>query len=190
MLNTDYVAMIAHIELGTELGDIPKDCELANMGSNWEDLSVVTIKGGKSLILKHNCEILVPKKERVNILNIAHETHLGQEMMVTQLRGRVIWHKMNADIHKLVNKCDLCLKHHRSALKDKVEISHQSMFNLWPGNTVHMDFWKYNGVDFIFIVDRLTGYIHCERTPNQRSLSAILAVKHWSNRNGLPLKIY
>ena len=34
MLNTDYLAMIAHIEVGTELGDIPKDCELANMGSN------------------------------------------------------------------------------------------------------------------------------------------------------------
>ena len=47
MLDTDYVAMIAHIELGKELGDIPKDCELANMGSNWEDLSVVTIKGGR-----------------------------------------------------------------------------------------------------------------------------------------------
>ena len=54
MLDTDYVAMIAHIELGTELGHIPKECELANMGSNWEDLSVVTIKGGESLILKHN----------------------------------------------------------------------------------------------------------------------------------------
>ena len=47
MLDTDYVAMIAHIEVGTELGDIPKDFELANMGSNWKDLSVVTLKGGK-----------------------------------------------------------------------------------------------------------------------------------------------
>ena len=63
------------------------------------------------------------------------------------------------------------------------------MFNIWPGHTVHMDFCKYNGVDFVFIVDRLTGYIHCERTPNQCSSSAILAVKHWSNRNGLPYKV-
>ena len=63
------------------------------------------------------------------------------------------------------------------------------MFNLWPGNTVHMDFCKYNGVDFVFIVDRLTGFIHCERTPNQCSLSAILEVKHWSNKNGLPYKV-
>ena len=74
-------------------------------------------------------------------------------MMVTQLRGRVFWHKMNADIHKLVTECDPCQRHHRSNSKEKVEISHESMFNLWPGNTVHMDFCKYNGVDFVFIVD-------------------------------------
>ena len=102
MLDTDYIAMIQHIELGMEPRDIPKDCELAEMSSNWGDLSVVTIKGGESLILKHNSEMLVPKKERVNILNIAHETHLVQEMMVTQLRGKVFWHKMNEDIHKLI----------------------------------------------------------------------------------------
>ena len=77
-------AMVAHTELGTEVGDIPKECELANMQSNYKDLSTVTINGGKTLILKHNSEILVPKLERANILSIAHQTHLGQEMMVTQ----------------------------------------------------------------------------------------------------------
>ena len=66
------------------------------MSGDWGNLSVVTITGGQSLILKHNCEIMVPKKERVNILNIAHETHLGQEIMVTPLRGRESEHKRAA----------------------------------------------------------------------------------------------
>ena len=84
MLDTDYIAMIQHIELGTEPGDIPKDCELVDMSGNWGYLSVVTLKGGQSLILKHNCEILVPKKERVNILNIAHKTHIGAKSSGTR----------------------------------------------------------------------------------------------------------
>ena len=54
MSDPEYVAMIAHIELGTELADIPKESELANMRSNWKDLSTVTVKGGKTLILKNN----------------------------------------------------------------------------------------------------------------------------------------
>ena len=36
----------------------------------------------------HKWEILLPKKEGANILNISHETHLGQEMMVIMLRGK------------------------------------------------------------------------------------------------------
>ena len=52
MSDPEYVAMIAHIELGTELADIPKKRELANMRSNWSDLSTVTVKG--ALILKNN----------------------------------------------------------------------------------------------------------------------------------------
>ena len=37
MSDPEYVAMIAHIENGTELADIPKESELANMRSNWDD---------------------------------------------------------------------------------------------------------------------------------------------------------
>ena len=44
-------------------------------------------------------------------------------------------------------------------------------------------------MDFVFTVDGVTGYIHCKRTPNQCTLSAILVVKHWSNRNCLSYKI-
>ena len=54
MADPEYVAMIAHIELGTELTDIPKESELGNMRSNWEDWSTITVKGGKTLILKSN----------------------------------------------------------------------------------------------------------------------------------------
>ena len=61
MSDAEYVAMIAHIENGTELADIPKESELANMRSNWEDLSTITLQRGKTLILKNNVEIMIPK---------------------------------------------------------------------------------------------------------------------------------
>ena len=143
--------------MGTEVGEIPKECELANMQSNYKDLSTVTLNGGKTLILKHNSEIMVPKHERANILSIAHQTHLGQEMMITQLRGKVFWYKMNSDINELVTKCDPCQRYHRSHAKERVEVSHASMFNIWAGHTLHMDFCKFKNVNYLFAVDRLTG---------------------------------
>ena len=80
-----------------------------------KNLSTIAVKGGKTLILKNNSEIMIPKSERINILNIAHQTHLGQEMMINQLHGKVFWNKMNFDISKLVKECDPCLA---SALTD------------------------------------------------------------------------
>ena len=76
------------------------------------------------MILRDNSEIMVPKSERENILQIAHMTHLGQEMMVHQLRGKVFWVGMNSDIKEMVAKCDLCQRYHRSHTKEKVEVSH------------------------------------------------------------------
>ena len=29
------------------------------------------------------------------------------------VKGKVFWHKMNADINKLVTECDPCQRHHR-----------------------------------------------------------------------------
>ena len=84
--------------------------------------------------------------------------------MVTQLRGKVFWHKMNSDINELVTKCDPCRRYHRSHAKERVEVSHASLFNIWPGHPFHMDFCKFKNVEV-------------ERTPNQCTSSAILAVK-------------
>ena len=66
---------------------------------------------------------------------------------------------MNFDINKLVAECDPCQRHHRSHAKERVEVSHASMCNIWPGHTLHMDFCKFKNVHYVFMVDRLTEYI-------------------------------
>ena len=63
------------------------------------------------------------------------------------------------------------------------------MFNIAPNDTLHVDFCQYEGVDYIVLVDRLTGYIRAEQTPNQGTDSAIQVIKNWSSLFGYPLKI-
>ena len=153
MKDTDYITMIHQIETGTELWVGRPDWLLEKFISNnyWR---------GKKPNIEGNL------RERGNILNIAHKTHLGHESMITQLRGRVFWVLMTADVHQLATEYDPCQRNHISNSKEGVEVSHKSMFNLWPGKEVHMDFFKYNGNNFVFIVNRLIGYIHCEKSAN------------------------
>ena len=103
---------------------------------------------------------MVLKHARANILSIVHQTHLGQEMMVTQLCG-----KMNFDINKLVAECDPCQRHHRSHAKERVEVSHANMFNIWLGHTLHMDCCKYKNV--IYVIGGSTHRLHTGRTDSQ-----------------------
>ena len=55
-----------------------------------------------------------------------------------------------------------------------------NMFNLHPGNTVHVDFCEYGGKDYIVLVDRMTGCIRAEQTPNQGTESELNTVNNWS----------
>ena len=150
---------------------------------------MITLKGGQTLILRDD-EILVPGKERKNMLALAHATnHRGEDGMIKQMRGRVFWEGMNKNIKALVDTCEKCQVHARSLKKDKTEISHKSMFNLHPNHTLHADFGEYGGQDYIVLVDRLTGYIMAEQTRNKGTDVAIEVVRHWGLLFGNPIRI-
>ena len=55
--------MIQHLETGADILEIPKDCEFQKMASYFKKLSVFTLKGGQSIILKDGNEVLIPEKE-------------------------------------------------------------------------------------------------------------------------------
>ena len=82
--------MIQYLETKTDISDIPNGCEIKNMTSYYRKLSVFTLKDGHNIILKDNNEILVPEKERQNMMGLAHaENHKGPQGMLDQLRGNI-----------------------------------------------------------------------------------------------------
>ena len=85
-------------------------------------LSTFTLKGGRTLILRDNTEIMIPKAARENIKQISHETHLGHDMMLRQLWGKVFWLAMNSELKEMVANCDPCQSYHRSHAKENVRL--------------------------------------------------------------------
>merc|ERR1712236_151107 len=86
---------------------------------------------------------------------------------IQQMRGRIFWDDMNGDAKELIRSCEPCEINARSHRQDKTEISHKNMFNIYLNHTIHVDFCEYGGLDYIVLVDRLTGYIRAEQTANQ-----------------------
>ena len=87
--------------------------------------------------------------------------------MIRQLRGKIFWEGMNGEAKDFVRKCEPCQRNARGHRQDVTEVSHANMFNIAPNDTLHVDFCQYEGVDYIVVIDRLTGYIRAEMTPNQ-----------------------
>ena len=109
--------------------------------------------------------------------------------MIQQMRGRFFWDGMNGDAKELIRTCEPCQINARSQRQDKTEISHKNMFNLYPNHTVHVDYCEYGGKDYIVVVDRVTGYIRAEQTPNQGTDAAIKVIQNWSLLFGYPLRV-
>ena len=89
----------------------------------------------------------------------------------------------------MIRTCEPCQINARSHRQDKTEVSHKNMFNLYPNHTVHVDFCEYGGKDYIVLVDRVTGYIRAEQTPNQGTDAAIKVIQNWSLLFGFPLRV-
>ena len=130
MTDRDYITMVHHIEAGTEIDDIDTDCELSKFHNFKERVVCSHTKGGQTLIFRDNVEILFPSKECKFMLNLAHATnHRGQQGMIQQMRGRIFWNGMNGDARELIRTCEPCQKNARSHRQDKIETSHNNMFN-------------------------------------------------------------
>lgn len=64
-----------------------------------------------SLIEGHvirGCRLVIPRKLRPRMLQLAHEGHPGETGMVTRLRDRVWWPNMDKEARKTVKECEGC----------------------------------------------------------------------------------
>lgn len=59
-------------------------------------------------ILLRTDRIVIPKKMRTRVLEIAHEGHLGMQMMKALLRSSVWWPKIDREVEEYVKKCRGC----------------------------------------------------------------------------------
>ena len=99
------------------------------------------------------------------------------------MRGRIFWDDMNGDAKELIRTCEPCQINERSHRQDT------NMFNQHPNHTVHVDYCEYGGNNYIVVVDRVTGYIRAEQTPNQGTDAAIKVIQNWSLLFGYPLYV-
>ena len=112
------------------------------------------------------------------------------QRIIRDLRGKVFWPWMSKQVHHMVSRCEPCQRLAKSNTQEDVEVKHTTLFNTYPGHTLHADYFELNNKDYLIMVDRLTGFSKCEMTPHNGTDAAIKAIKNWGVQYGTLTRSY
>ena len=85
----------------------------------WTFREAITVADG--LLLKGN-RIIIPDKDRPQILKQIHEGHLGIQKCLQREKATVYWPRLYDELKDLVTNCAICLKYSASNRKDSTKI--------------------------------------------------------------------
>lgn len=104
--------------------------------------------------------VVVPKSLRPAVLKLLHANHAGVVRMKQVARQHVFWEGCNQDIEVYVAECESC----QVLKKDKTDKS----YGQWPAAVVpferiHIDFFHFQGVTFLILVDAFSRWLEIKR---------------------------
>ena len=79
--------------------------ELRKISKYKEDLSVINLETGTRIIVRNECEIVVPKPLRERMLSTLHFTHYSLETILKQAQGKIFWPGMRDQLKAKYENC-------------------------------------------------------------------------------------
>ena len=135
-----------------KIKDLPP--ELQPYWTFWE---AITVADG--LLLKGNC-IIIPDKDRPQILKQIHEGHLGIQSAYTGQKPLCTGQKLYDELKALVTNCTICLKYSASNRKDSTKIGPPlgQEIPTQPWKKLATDLFTYDRVNYLLVVDYTTKF--------------------------------
>ena len=134
--------------------------EIAPYVRHWEELWVqdeVVLKGSRTVI---------PSRLRERVLECLHAAHQGVTQMQARADLAVFWPGIREDMEQTRAKCAVC---RRNAPSNPSMPPHNPPDLQFPFQQVCGDYMTVNGVPYLVIVDRLTGWPSVQRSRNNDS---------------------
>ena len=134
----------------------------------------IILKGGK---------IVIPSTLREDMLKIIHSSHLGVVKNKQRAKDVLFWPLMGKDIEQLISKCQICLECQPSNPREPM-ISEKPATRPWE--SISTDLFKWEGEDYLLVVDSYSHFIEIARLSNTTSQTVIMHTKSIMARHGIP----
>ena len=93
------------------------------------------------------------------MLEMIHISHVGQTKMYAAAKSRYFWPGMKEMVKNITESCDICKKlNPRPPANPNIEPERQ-ITQLQPMESLGADIFSWKGIDYLLVVDRMSGYI-------------------------------
>ena len=151
-------------------------------------LSIYSFKN-KEFILLDCRQIIIPPPEAIPfLLKNFHSAHVGIERTVRLAKQFFFWHGMLNDLTTTIDSCKACQMYTPSQ-KKKVIQSHTLLKAAFSFQECASDLFTLNGNEYIILVDRLTGFLCCDKLQRTTTSAILIKLTNWFNILGWPEKI-
>ena len=129
--------------------------------SVWERLGTLDTRDPTLLTLDIK-RLVIPIQARKKILEVLHYSHQGINKTYSAARSRYYWPSMKEDCQQLTQSCQICKE-----LNPKTPINPNidpvtPITSLQPFESVGLDMFTWKNVNYLLVVDRMSGYIFVE----------------------------
>ena len=122
---------------------------------------------------------------RRNMIERAHEGHLGREKTKRRARSCLYWQRMNEEIDEYVSKCETCCKYRNKQMREPLiqDIQEHSWYK------IGLDIFYIAGKDYLIAIDYMSNYPEIAPLQDKSSVSVIKALKPIFARHGIPVEV-
>ena len=178
----DYQQVIDVLQRGVDPKNLPTEHPARAFKNIWERMAVTEVKGVDVLTLDFR-RVIVPRQARSSILDFLHKPHSG--LVKTRRSAQLLyyWPGMNAAIEDRIGGCPAC----RSALPSLPSAPVQEVPSVdRPMQQVAVDFFQWQGVHYLVMVDRFSGFPFVHRMTRTDATSTTKALTRWFAQFGFP----
>ena len=130
--------------------------------------------------------LVIPAKERPNIVKRLHESHIGIEGTLRRARDIVYWPGITAQLKDYLSKCGICNSYRPEQCKEPPKPYDVPDV---PCEMVGVDLFVLERQSFLIAVDYFSGYFEVQDMSSTTSTSVITVLKSWFSRHGIPMTL-
>ena len=121
------------------------------------------------LILRNN-QIVIPVAMRKQVMENIHLGHLGIVKCIERAKSTVYWPGYQNQIKDMVESCESCAANSRANVSEYIE---PYAIPEYPMQTIHMDIFHLNGIEYLATIDRFSKWPTCYQLKNSTSREII-----------------